>query len=425
MSTLLKTKLSRKSIIAAQDLLTLQDTVVKSGLLRKKGKTLNVGKWPHRFVILSYDHIYIFANETSKAQNSKFGLIGYNKVTRCEFKGQSWCFSVVPADNIDSLSSKTFACVSDADRKSWMIAIKSQMYAANNIPKPVQYVSDKMTSRKTIIQDDDYDSLEQLVYTPAAGIQNQSDLFYDDEGDEDDFDEENISCGSQASLQSSNNSQPTSTATHTITRNNSARSDSHAYEQYDPRNTVKPPTVSDVGGNRRLPTDPQPRPPVDLPETSSGVTNSRRSEQAKPPRYSEVCPEENDVSETCEYVNLGVSLQLDDKNIKQNTLESMCTVIDITDRDQLIAMLKKRVDPGTYLIRKSRQSDQKVLSFLAQNGQVKEFKILGTVDRPTLDNNRSFECIEELLRHYSLVDPLPRMTEFLERGFYQTGSGET
>ncbi|BFZ24183.1 hypothetical protein BsWGS_27222 [Bradybaena similaris] len=396
---------SAKRQVSAQELLTLTDTVFKYGVLRKRGKKLNIGKWPRRFVILTYDSVYVYDNEHSAIPKTKFGLIGYNQVVRCEFKGQNWCFSVVPADNGDCAEVKTFACTSDTDRKEWMKAIKNQMYPANSITKPAQTRADRLRSPSNSA--DEYTSLETLVYSPIEGIHHTRE---ENDFDNDDGDENSNGSFDSCSGKSNGSTSKIKRQSTANSEGSSSDSSSHNYEPYDDKFLVEGPLKSPSDTKKRIPKDPPPTPPLDAPQSSC---NGNKKKQCSP---------------SLPHSNKSLNIEQEESNIYVNanvcnqpaTLESLCTITDpALDRAQLINMLLQRNECGTYIIRQSRQSDQKVIAILSEDYQVKEYKIYGTADRQTLDQKEFFKNTNQLLRHYTEVEPLPKSTEYLKQGFYK------
>lgn len=391
-----------KRQVSAQELLTLTDTVFKYGVLRKKGKKLNIGKWPRRFVILTYDSVYVYDNETSAVPKTKFGLIGYNQVVRCEFKGQNWCFSVVPADIGDCGEVKTFACTSDTDRKDWMKAIKNQMYPANSITKPPQTRDDRLRSPSNSA--DEYTSIETLVYSPSEGIHHtreENDFDYDD-GDEN-------SNGSIDSCSGKSNGSTSKTKRQSRANSEESSSDSSShYEPYDDKFLVEGPLKSPSDIKKRIPKDPPPSPPLEAPQSSCNGNKKQQCISTLPRRSLNTEQEESNI-----YVNTNICNQ-------SATLESLCTITDPKlDREQIMDMLLQRNECGTYFIRQSRQGNQKVITILSENYQVKEYKIYGTAVQQTLDQKEFFKNTNELLRHYTEVEPLPKSAQYLKQGFYK------
>lgn len=382
--------------------------------------------------MLTQESIYVYASETSKTPKSTFSLHGYNRVTRCEVKGQDWCFSIVPAEQTgDATKPKTFACCSDADRIAWMQAIKNQIYTANNIPKPVLAIIDKLKSMTTGTSHDeeDYTDVEHVVYEPnqktveQKNSDDEDDDIEEEESDTYESDDEKtfpVCMKTKRSMSLPHNSLPF------LDSRISAKSLNSDYETCD--------DVLDALLTRKQSSDPKSRLLLKSPRNSFDEPSRPPSEIAPrppsdpvtpPPRYSEVLEEEKD--EEPHYVNLPCFQkdQMDIPPIPQKpSLESLCTVSDYINREQLNALLQAKQKDGTYLIRKSRTSNYKVIAFL-QNGHVTEYKIFENEDQVSIDRNRWFSNTEELLHHYTSVDPLPCMTHFLKRGFHQVRENET
>lgn len=410
---------TQRSGISAQDLIKLQNSVVRSGLLRTR-KRLHIGKWPHRFVVLTHDSLYVYVDETSKAPHSILALLGYNRVARCDVKGQDWCFSIIPEPNMKSMKTKTLACSSDFDRKLWMQAIKSQIYVANNIPKPKLTVLDKITIMTGESIEDDYSTIELAVYGSRGdetGVNEDSHVDDKDYDSADDSDTEINLCKKTArsmSLPYSSDSKISKTTSRNRTftdQSNDSKSSNHDVDE----NIYE---IVDVGqgSQRRLPSDAQPQHSSD-PASEDTPRPASDPVQMPPPRYSEVYSEEP------AYVNLSsIAKDFNDshKSAVKPSLESLCTLPDTqTDRKYAIDLLHKTKLPGTYLIRKSQKDSNKVLALLDTKKQVKEYKLFGTPDSVTIDGKQCFACLDELLEHYTSVELLMDADCFLASGFYK------
>ncbi|KAK7471629.1 hypothetical protein BaRGS_00035726 [Batillaria attramentaria] len=90
-------------------------------------------------------------------------------------------------------------------------------------------------------------------------------------------------------------------------------------------------------------------------------------------------------------------------------------LFDNSDREQAINILREKQVPGTFLIRKSRQGDSKVLAVMTAE-DVKEYKIFTDNGQVTLDKKSFFRTVDDLLENYS-HSPLPNRTQTLGRAY--------
>ncbi|XP_062605517.1 SH3 domain-binding protein 2-like [Saccostrea cucullata] len=95
-------------------------------------------------------------------------------------------------------------------------------------------------------------------------------------------------------------------------------------------------------------------------------------------------------------------------------------VFNDSDRDKAIEILSNR-GSGTFLVRKSRASDQQVLSVQTEEG-MKEYKIYSKPDGLTIDNKTYFQTVDKLIDNYKRMT-LPNRTTTLSRGFSVSGEG--
>ncbi|KAI8797761.1 SH3 domain-binding protein 2 [Biomphalaria glabrata] len=151
--------------ISAQDIISLPNAQIKHGIIRRKNPTITFGKWPHRFIVLLRDSLYVYHDEKSKSQSQSVSLRGYNRVKRVTSKKHDWCFALLPEQNEASLKPEKFACVSDAERREWMIAIRAQLYIANNL--------DIVPHRPHSFSDEDeYLKIEESIYDSRSREQD-------------------------------------------------------------------------------------------------------------------------------------------------------------------------------------------------------------------------------------------------------------
>ncbi|CAL1535239.1 unnamed protein product [Lymnaea stagnalis] len=390
MTTVISGKLS------AQDYIKLPNATIKYGLLRKKKEKLSFGKWPRRFLILLNDSINVYKDENSKVPNSSFSLKGYNRVKRAESKGQEWCFSICPASNHEN-KVKTFACLSEQERKEWMRAIKRQLCAVNNADGPDSTILDKFRSI-SFSQDDgeEYNTIEEAVHLPEGAI---TELHSDSE--EESSSSDSGSGGSHSFLPGKSKSFTLPKGT-TYDDGATVCKSSNA-SKLDPKIPGQSKDIGIVG------TEPR----VKLPMSRS---MSESIPQLPPPRYSDVMDDARP-----DYVNvdnLEETYEMPSDFIRP-TLEGLCTVHDEhPDLEKINGLLKAKKEPGTYLIRKSRKDEQKVLVVLDDLGQCRAYKIFSHGSDITLDKIVTFQCLDDLLKNYTEKSPLPTTNMYLKKGIY-------
>ncbi|KAK0060748.1 SH3 domain-binding protein 2 [Biomphalaria pfeifferi] len=373
--------------MSAQSLIKQPKMVVKYGLLRKKNNTLNFGRWPRRFVILRESDLNVYVDENSKAPKSSFSLQGYNTVKRVDTKGQDWAFAVHPAHNTDPSKIKTFSCISNSERLDWMKAIKRQMYVANGMTIPDTTMSEKL--RSISISEEEKD--EYYLIEKAIDISDEMipEMTSDSEEESSDSGSGGSKMGKTSrsfSLPQKDQTSPSSSAGKFRKTSTSAIFESEAEKRANSKPVLR--SHSDAA------------PPV------------------PPPRYS-------DVMEDCpNYVNIpgleDETYEIPDDFVV-HTLEALCTIHEENpDREELNQRLLAKRHPGTYLIRKSRKGDEKVLAFLAEGGQVKEYKIYEVNSKWTIDRVKEFKDINDLLKHYSTMEKLPKTNIALKKGFFES-----
>ncbi|CAL1531531.1 unnamed protein product [Lymnaea stagnalis] len=402
--TTMKTVRVTDAGLSAQDLIQLPKASMKYGILRRKNSKINFGKWPHRFVVLLHGAVYIYNDENAKSACHTFSLVGYNCVQRVQSKTHEHCFEVLPAQISKASKKETFACLSNVERKDWMLAIKQQIYTANNVDLLDMSLTEKLKSL-SMSDEDEYKEIEEKVFSPGDKEPELAETSEDEDESSESEEEE-----PQPEFKKTKRSLSMPQA---VTRDQMLQLQAKFSFKYSGISSVDEEdehvkshkSKSQKGSNlHRTPSDPQP----------------------PPPRYSEVVTEEEP-----DYVNLNkikedFDLYETPPDPIDMSLEVMCTVIDDNpDRDHLIIQLQAKRAFGTYLIRKSRQSDQKILSFLTRNGHVKEYRIYNEDHKVFLERSDKFNTVDELLQHYTNVGTLPLSDYKLKYGFHSVNVSET
>lgn len=384
MTTVISGKLS------AQDYIKLPNASVKYGLLRKKKEKLNFGKWPRRFVILLSESINVYQDENSKSPHSSFSLKGYNRVKRADAKGQDWCFSIFPANNQEN-KVKTFSCLSEQERKDWMRAIKHQLCVVNNVDSPDSSILDKLRSM-SLSQDDgeEYNTIEEVVNFPDGTI---AELNSDSEEETSSSDSGSAGSGGFFSNKSKSFTLPKGTT----------------YD--DGAAMTKPPPGGGKFETKVAGIEQRAKNPM-LRSVSESIPT------LPPPRYSDVMEDARP-----DYVNVESLEEMYEmpSDFLHPTLEALCTIHDEQpDLEKINGLLKAKKNHGTYLIRKSRQSDQKVLVVLDEKGQCRAYKIFVAGSDFTLDNLTTFKTLDDLLANYTTKELLPKSNMHLKLGIYSS-----
>lgn len=411
--TTMKTVRVSDAGLSAQDLIQLPKASMKYGILRRKNPKINFGKWPHRFVVLLHGAVYIYNDENSKSACHSFSLVGYNCVQRVQSKTHEHCFEVLPAQVSKTSKKETFACLSNVERKDWMLAIKQQIYAANNIETPSMSLTEKLKSL-SMSDEDEYKEIEEKVFSPG---EKEPELAETSEEEEETSESEGEEPQPVFKKTSRSLSLPQAVTHDQLL---------HLQTKFSFRGVG---TVEEE--------DEQMRSPKTKPKKIAKLHRTPSDPQPPPPRYSEVVTEVV-TEEAPDYVNLAKMKEDYDLYEKPPddlyetppdpadlSLEGMCTVVDDNpDRDHLIIQLQAKRAYGTYLIRKSRQSDQKILSYLTRNGHVKEYRIYSEEGKVYLEKSAKFNTVDELLQHYTQVETLPVSEHKLKYGFHSVNVSE-
>ncbi|XP_012941543.1 uncharacterized protein LOC106012619 [Aplysia californica] len=425
------------STISAQDLLKI--TRGFSGFLRKKeaGHLRLSAKWPHRFMILNNDAIFLYEHESSKSPKAVTVLTEYKAVTRYSprSKVHDWCFSIVPGNA--RLRPIKFACASDKDRRTWMAAVKKLLYVANRISEPAISFEERFASLavrhgdeeySTIDADDneEYTLLEEPVFqefagvSPAEGEDDCSDSDMSDQG------KGRLNRISDISTNSRNRSSDISTSSGNRISDISTSSGSGSGSFPASRSTGM---WSSYGGNCDAGSAP-PKPTTAATTTTSKKPFQRRQSDPVPLPQAPPLPCGRKVSASCsDYVNTRPRLRDEnDYEICQDESEAclldQCSMLGRPhSREDCLCMLREG-ELGTYLIRDSRNDVLKVLSLQAGDDGLKELKIFEIGGKYSLDKNNKFESLEELLKFYTMMMPVPRTNVFLKQGIHHSRGGE-
>lgn len=327
----------------------------------KLSKHLN---WRQRFVVLAEGCCYCFDDEVAHAPTHKFSLSGFNRLQRTASERNQFCFLLEPRDKSHS-KTHVFACSSEEDRKLWMQAFKGAMLEAN--------ASELNSSRENSVEDDLFKELEKPLFETEDPVETsgyQMEIDAADGGSEVDSDDSG----------------------------SSSNSDYDYPEEEELEKIRKPP-------NRRtvplppIPGAEQSKSPPPLPKPTAPPRAAGKNKPLDPrKRESATLPK----PPTAE------------KPRPQRLTERDC-LFDNNDREAAIKILREKKVPGTFLIRKSRQGDSKVLAVMTSD-DVKEYKIFIEDGQVSLDKKTFFHSVEDLLENYSRA-PLPNRTQTLGRAF--------
>lgn len=375
---------STSGLMSAQDLLKLVKTNGKNAFIRVKSSSFpfNILKWKQRFVILANNDIYIYADEYAKKPLHCVSLLGYNCVKRIEEYAQyPWSFCLYGV--LPSMHTRTFACITDQERRDWMRKIKEHMYRANNIPRGLTHELDKQVCGI----EDEYKILEEPVFSMEddTGIDTSiiastnictQESFDDDDDLEDDDD-----------LDSAGGSSGSSSVFHKDLDHKSSSDDTPAHRRLPP-----------------LPPDSANNPPPSYNSLDTLTFNSNSSSFTG-------------------YQNIPVPS--DQQDTKSQSKFDACYITDPEmqqDRDACRDLLLRKCVVGAHLLRKSRKDDSLVLVVLTDRTVVKEYRLeekngLYRIFQKT--GYADFLSMEEFINRYSRKNHLPGISHFLTFGVHE------
>ncbi|XP_025096694.1 SH3 domain-binding protein 2-like isoform X2 [Pomacea canaliculata] len=343
----------------------------RSGFLRKRGQkerlfeNLKLSKhvnWRQRFVVVSDCCCYCYDDELAKEPLQCFSLAGYNRVYRTTSERNPFCFMVEPINRWQE-KLHIFSCSSEDDRKLWMQAFKGAMVEANDA---------KNSSKGESGDSDEFKDIEKPIFETEDNHLSQTTVsLHDDSGGD---------------------------AVDSDTDSDYDRVDEDLLQQ---QQQVFPPQRL-----RKVPLPPIPQGDVSPRAHTSPI------EPSPPPRVNKNKPRtgpRHDVAPPIPAAKPQVSPE------KPRRLSERDSLFDDSDREKAIAILREKKALGTFLIRKSRQGDSRVLAVMTAE-DVKEYKIFEEGNRVTLDRKQFFRDVDELLDTYSR-EPLPNRQQTLTRSF--------
>lgn len=308
--------------------------------------------WRQRFVVVSDGCCYCFEDEVAKEPLQKFSLHGYNRVTRTASDRNQFCFMLEPQED-QRIKRHYFACSSDDDRKLWMQAFKGGMMEAN---------SSHLNSGSHNTSDDDvFKELEKPLFEDAVPRRAANEDAYSSDSGSSESDYDRLD------------------------------------EEEEPAKPTLPPS------RRCVPLPPLP-----------GEANKAQPAAAKPtapPRQVKNKPLDPRKRDSAAAAKAKPTVA---EKPPRRLSEKDC-LFDNSDREQAISILREKKVPGTFLIRKSRQGDSKVLAVMTTE-DVKEYKIFTEGGQVSLDRKTFFSNVDDLLENYSRA-PLPNRAQTLGRAY--------
>lgn len=388
--------------ISAQELAQSQPD--KCGFLRKRGQTerlfenLHLSKhfnWRQKFVVVHDGCCYYFDSELSRVPRRTFSLEGYNRVIRRASERAQHVFAVEPADGLGR-KSHYFAAISEIEMKQWMVVFRKNMIQAND-------GASASGGSLNSVDDADFSDLEKPIFVKEA------DTFSNGRGanniDDDDDEEERAEEEEEGSYDSDYD-QP----------KEEWLEDKRRLER---RSVPLPPLPTEANNNnsnnisktRTLPA----RPPLPTPKADPKPPGPKGGEGGRQPRRpSAPTPEDRVSPPRAKPKPPPPEKPQKPRPLRRRFSEQDC-LFDNSDREAAIQILTKNQAMGTFLIRKSRQGDSKVLAVCTDEG-IKEYKIFTEGRQVTLDKKTLFNNVDELLEHYSKTF-LPNRTVTLSRSY--------
>ncbi|KAK7108914.1 hypothetical protein V1264_013052 [Littorina saxatilis] len=357
----------------------------RCGFLRKRGRqerlleNLHLSRhinWRQKFVVVKEGCCYCFDDEVARSPYQSFSLEGFYRVFRHKAERAAFVFAVEPAEG----KLQVFAASSEDDRMAWMMALKQAMLEAN----PGHHISASGGSHHGE-EKDVYSEIEKPVFDPpkkqsemkdgsgSGGFHSGGGYNDDDDDDEDeDIEEESDS--------------------------------SDDYDQPDEEWKRPPPT------RRSLPLPPV---PGEAPREDQDKKRGKIALPLPPPKPQAPHRDRHNLPDPQPARTPRVRPVPAEKPSRK--LSEQDCLFDNSDREAAIQILKEKEALGTFLIRKSRQGDSKVLVVMTSEG-VREYKIFAEAGQVTLDKKAFFPNVDELLQHFS-KSTLPNRTQTLGRSY--------
>ncbi|XP_076439770.1 uncharacterized protein LOC143279575 [Babylonia areolata] len=420
------TSVEPHTTVSAQDLVQGSHTD-RCGFLRKRGQkervleNLHLSRhfnWRQRFVVIMDGCCYCYDDELSKTPFQTFSLEGYNRIYRHQSERATFVFALEPA--LDCRKKvHNFAAFTEEDRIAWMQSFREAMVKANNLdPSPI---SSSATDHAAI-----YAELEKAVYevvraSPSVAEEDEED---DEEGDSSDDSDYDVPMEPKVEPKTLSNRRniPLPAVPQ------SANATSTSPPPTTPTSPLSKPPVSrpkaplpvaggDSGGSLG-----RPKPPLPIPSSPQdtsplphlpGRVNVLPSVPAPRPKQPGPGPAPRPSHTPPDPAAAKPPVQR-----RGRRLSEMDCFFDNNDREAAIEILRSSNLPGTFMIRKSRQGDSRVLVVMTME-DVKEYKIFTEAGQVSLDRRTFFSDVDELLNHYS-TSPLPNRQQTLTRSYSNT-----
>ena len=357
--------------IGAQDIISLR-TSSHNGFLRYEGslerfvKTYVIFKpffreavkWRQRFVVLCESCMYLYKDEYSTSPMKAVSLANYNRIQRIEGNGVNDRRTRMSFELVsldEGYKNMIFCCTSDDERKMWFQKIRKEMELAAHAPSDLRSDFDQ----------EEYTSLELPVQSVSPSMVVQC-------------------VKNKAQVKEKNKGkQPVPKKALPPIPTSDADSDDDPTDDYD--------TITDeMLLPRALPKIPS--------QSADNRNTSGKGTRLKEPIKPKTAPKPRTKKDN-RFAKTEFEYNSNDKDKAEEILENMSV--------------------GTFLVRKSRQDDQKVLSVRTDEG-VKEYKIYNKDRGLSIDNKENwFSTTEELLNFYADHD-IPHRVLTLSRGYSTT-----
>ncbi|XP_063435222.1 SH3 domain-binding protein 2-like isoform X2 [Mytilus trossulus] len=373
--------------IGAQDISTL-NTTNHHGFLRYEGglekfvrRTVifkpffrEAVKWRQRFVVLCEGCMYLYKDEYATSPLKAFSLADFTRIQRFQDNDRRtrMKFQLVPLNEDSPQKFLTFCSSTDEERKVWFQKIRKEMDEAVHGSSHLQSDFDQ----------DEYVSLETPVQVQPAHTYREPDK--------------------KLVKKSKNNEKKKKEKD-----NKPNEKDNKPNEKDKNENTA-------TAGRRLPPSPPEDDDEDDLSDYDTIAEDAfvSRALPAVPPSV----PKER-TPRLIEPIKPKVP-QKPQSNIKKLRYSRSEFEFNSSDRTQVEGILDE-MSVGTFLVRKSRQDNQEVLSVKTDDG-IKEYKIYNKNRGLSIDNKEQwFSTTEELLDHYSQQD-IPNRVMTLSRAYSTT-----
>lgn len=365
--------------IGAQDIISLK-TVSHKGFLRYKGSLEKIVervvifkpffreavKWRQRFVVLCEGCLYIYHDEYSRSPAKALSLAYFNSIKRQEGseRRQRMSFDLIPINDLDKCL--TFCSPTDEERKIWFKKIKREMEHAAHVTSHL--ASD--------VELDEYISLEKPVHTDTSNLVEK-------------LNNKKKNKGKKKKEESPGQPPPPRKPLPPI-----PPADDEENENEDDDEQDNYDEISELNTH-------SPRPLPEVP--SEAKANAKHPPHVKGQRLVDPIKPKPAPKPTTRKA----------PRFSKSEFE-----FDSSDKVRVEQLLENTA-VGTFLVRKSRQDNQEVLSIKTEEG-IKEYKIYNKERGLSIDNKMNwFKTTEELLDFYAEHD-IPNRGLTLTRGYSRT-----